>query len=46
MLCHLRASRRKGPPPRRPRTPLPQQPRGGEGGDVKDEKKTQQSAMR
>ena len=36
----------KGPSPRRPRTPLPHQPRGGEGGEVKDEEKTEQSAMR
>ena len=42
----MRTSRRKGPPPRRPHTPLPRQPRGGEGEDVKDEKKTEQSAMR
>jgi hypothetical protein len=46
MLYHPRANRRKGPPSRRPRTPLPQQPRGGEGEDVKDEEKTEQSAMR
>jgi hypothetical protein len=42
----MRIRRRKGPPPRRPRTPLLRQPRGGEGGDVKDDEKTQESAMR
>jgi len=44
--CRMRIRRRKGPPPRRPRTPLLRQPRGGEGGDVKDDEKTQESAMR
>jgi hypothetical protein len=42
----MRIRRRKGTSPRRPRTPLPRQPRGSEGGEVKDEEKTEQSAMR